>query len=57
MMPPEYPNFFTANSRQGVGTIPATLQSMPIEFRAEVTTLQIVGLESLPSYPINIGPF
>ena len=50
-------NVIVSILHQGVGTIPATLQSIPMELRAEVMTLQIIGLEFLPSYPIKIGPF
>ena len=55
-MPPSYPKFLVANSKQGVGTSPARLQSSPAVFNVEQTIFEITGLECLPSYPTSIVP-
>ena len=48
---------FVANCKQGVGIIPASHTSRSAEFTAELTSLEIIGLDSLASWPINIFPF
>ncbi len=48
-MPHLYPRFFVANSKQGVGTSPAFLQSNPEKFNAVQIASAIIGLESRPS--------
>ena len=57
MIPPLYPSFLVANCRQGVGTKPHTAQSNPVDLNAADTIFDIMTLDSLPSYPIRIGPF
>ena len=56
MIPPSYPSFLVAYSKQGVGTRPTRWQSRPAEFNVSQTVFDIVGLECLPSYPTSIVP-